>query len=99
MMSNKLVDLKIVDMPVDEVVPEPVLSLPQSQYFVRPTGWRVQPKMGLFTEAGELLQEIAFDTVVIYYPQIQSVQLLLQVFTEKAQKKFEDQGGSNGGGS
>jgi hypothetical protein len=84
-MTEPLDEGPLVDAP-DEMAPE---EPEKPQYFFRPTGWRVEPKVGIFDRDGNLLSEIAQEPMIVYFPHGQNLHLLQESCVERARQEFE----------
>ncbi len=58
------------------------------QYSFRPTGWRVEPKIGVFDREGNLLTEITLEAMVVYFPHGQNLHLLQEQCVERVRREF-----------
>lgn len=58
--------------------------------YLRPLGWLTTPKVGLFDGQGNLLEELEFEPVTVFYPHGQNLHRLQQEYIERARARMQE---------
>lgn len=66
------------------------LESPAPEFSFRPTSWLTTPKIGVFDAGGNLLGEIVFDPVPIYFPHGQTLHQMQQEYIDRARARLQE---------